>query len=229
MIVDQATREPAGRPWITLAIDVLTRMVAGFHLALESPSLTSVGLCLLHAVYDKTVWLAERHVDTPGRSPVSPRRCMSTTAPSSAAEPSSEPAAITACRSGGVPSAHRISAVALSLEGVWFTFDDPRSHGGDASGLGPRPYIARLSIFSRLIMHPPRRLARRRTAAGLEIRLKSCRADPNSARRRFGSIFMLNPHWYRASMTVSSPLDPTRDGNREDQAFDEAREAVCRT
>ena len=60
MIVDQATREPAGRPWITLAIDVLTRMVTGFHLALESPSRTSVGLCLLHAVYDKTVWLAER-------------------------------------------------------------------------------------------------------------------------------------------------------------------------
>lgn len=65
MIVDQATREPAGRPWITLAIDVLTCMVTGFHLALESPSRTSVGLCLLHAVYDKTVWLAEREVDAP--------------------------------------------------------------------------------------------------------------------------------------------------------------------
>ena len=63
MIVDQATREPAGRPWITLAIDVLTRMVTGFHLALELPSRISVGLCLLHAVYDKTVWLAERQVD----------------------------------------------------------------------------------------------------------------------------------------------------------------------
>ena len=32
MIVDQATRETAGRPWITLAIDVMTRMVTGFHL-----------------------------------------------------------------------------------------------------------------------------------------------------------------------------------------------------
>jgi putative transposase len=65
IIVDQATREPTGRPWITLAIDVLTRMVTGFHLALESPSRTSVGLCLLHAVYDKTAWLAEREVDVP--------------------------------------------------------------------------------------------------------------------------------------------------------------------
>jgi putative transposase len=65
MIVDQASRETAGRPWITLAVDVMTRMVTGFHLALEPPSRTSVGLCLLHAVYDKTAWLAERGVDAP--------------------------------------------------------------------------------------------------------------------------------------------------------------------
>jgi hypothetical protein len=32
-------------------------MVAGFHLALEAPSSVSVGLCLLHGVYDKTAWL----------------------------------------------------------------------------------------------------------------------------------------------------------------------------
>jgi len=65
MIVDQDTRETAGRPWITLAIDVMTRMVTGFHLALEPPSRTSIGLCLLHAVYDKTAWLAERGIDAP--------------------------------------------------------------------------------------------------------------------------------------------------------------------
>ena len=63
MIVDQATRETAGRPWITLAIDVLTRMVTGFHLGLEPPSRTSIGLCLLHAVYDKTGWMADRSVE----------------------------------------------------------------------------------------------------------------------------------------------------------------------
>ena len=63
MIVDQAMRESAGRPWITLAIDVMTRMVTGFHLGLEPPSRTSIGLCLLHAVYDKTAWMAERGID----------------------------------------------------------------------------------------------------------------------------------------------------------------------
>jgi len=65
MIVDQAFREAAGRPWITLAIDVMTRMVTGFHLGIEAPSRTAIGLCLLHAVYDKTAWLAERGIDAP--------------------------------------------------------------------------------------------------------------------------------------------------------------------
>jgi putative transposase len=65
IIVDQASRETAGRPWLTLAIDVMTRMVTGFHLAIEAPSRTSIGLCLLHAVYDKTAWLAERGIDAP--------------------------------------------------------------------------------------------------------------------------------------------------------------------
>jgi putative transposase len=65
MIVDQVHRKAAGRPWITLAIDVMTRMVAGFHLGLEPPARTAVGLCLLHAVFDKTAWLAERGIDAP--------------------------------------------------------------------------------------------------------------------------------------------------------------------
>jgi putative transposase len=65
IVVDEQSREPIGRPWITLAVDVLTRMVAGFYLGLEPPSRVSIGLCLLHAVYDKTSWLAERGIDAP--------------------------------------------------------------------------------------------------------------------------------------------------------------------
>jgi putative transposase len=63
IVVDEQSREPIGRPWITLAVDVLTRMVAGFHLGLEAPSRVSIGLCLLHAVYDKTAWTAVRGID----------------------------------------------------------------------------------------------------------------------------------------------------------------------
>jgi putative transposase len=65
IVVEEGSRETVGRPWITLAVDLMTRMVTGFHLALEPPSRTSIGLCLLHAVYDKTAWLAERHIDAP--------------------------------------------------------------------------------------------------------------------------------------------------------------------
>lgn len=61
-VVDPATRKPIGRPTLTLAIDVATRMAMGFHLSLEPPCLTSVALCLTHAVMDKSSWLAARDV-----------------------------------------------------------------------------------------------------------------------------------------------------------------------
>jgi putative transposase len=69
VVVDEETREPIGRPWITLAMDIFTRMVAGFYLTMDSPSRLSISLCLLHAVYDKTAWLAERAIDA--RWPIS--------------------------------------------------------------------------------------------------------------------------------------------------------------
>ena len=40
-------------------------MVAGFHLSLDAPSRVSIGLCLLHAVYDKTAWLAGQGIRAP--------------------------------------------------------------------------------------------------------------------------------------------------------------------
>jgi len=61
-VVDPATRQPIGRPTLTLAIDVNTRMAMGFYLSLEAPSLTAVALCLTHAVMDKTAWLTARGI-----------------------------------------------------------------------------------------------------------------------------------------------------------------------
>ena len=63
IVVDGKTRAPIQRPWLTLAIDVCTRCVAGFHLSLEPPSATSVALCLTHAALSKESWLAERRID----------------------------------------------------------------------------------------------------------------------------------------------------------------------
>jgi putative transposase len=61
--VDQAHRRPIGRPYLTVAIDIHTRMVTGFLLSLEPPQATSVALCLAHAVIPKDDWLAKWRVD----------------------------------------------------------------------------------------------------------------------------------------------------------------------
>jgi putative transposase len=62
IVVDSVSRAAIQRPWLTLAIDVYSRCVAGFHLSLEPPSATSVALCLSHAVLSKQSWLAARNV-----------------------------------------------------------------------------------------------------------------------------------------------------------------------
>jgi putative transposase len=63
ILVDPIDREPIGRPSLTVAIDVHSRCIAGFHLSLEAPSATSVGLCLTHVVAEKAAWLAARGID----------------------------------------------------------------------------------------------------------------------------------------------------------------------
>jgi putative transposase len=63
IVVDSVTRKPIQRPWLTLAIDVCSRCVVGFHLSLEPPSATSVALCVAHAVLPKAQWLAERKIE----------------------------------------------------------------------------------------------------------------------------------------------------------------------
>lgn len=60
MVVDEVNRKPIQRPWLTLAIDVNTRMVTGFLLSLDPPSSASVALCLTHSVLPKEDWLARR-------------------------------------------------------------------------------------------------------------------------------------------------------------------------
>lgn len=64
IVVDQQKRLPIGRPWLTLAIDVRTRMVAGFHVSLWAPSTLSLSLVLSQAVLPKTSWLADRELQT---------------------------------------------------------------------------------------------------------------------------------------------------------------------
>jgi putative transposase len=64
MVVDAGRRLSIGRPWLTVVIDVATRIVAGFHVSLWAPSALSVSLTLSHAVLSKTTWLADRELQT---------------------------------------------------------------------------------------------------------------------------------------------------------------------
>lgn len=64
-VVDEETRQPIGRPWLTLAMDVCSRMVTGLYLTMEAPSRLSTSLCLLHSVFDKSAWLRERGIVEP--------------------------------------------------------------------------------------------------------------------------------------------------------------------
>jgi putative transposase len=63
VVVDEENRKPLpGRPWLTLAIDVFSRMVTGFHLSMSEPSRLSLGLCMLRATFDKGAWLKDHDV-----------------------------------------------------------------------------------------------------------------------------------------------------------------------
>jgi putative transposase len=62
VVVDREHRLPIGRPWLTLAVDVASRAVAGFSISLENPSALSISLALSHAVLPKASWLADREL-----------------------------------------------------------------------------------------------------------------------------------------------------------------------
>ena len=63
IVVDRASRQPLQRPWLTLAVDVASRMVAGFYLTLEPPSITSVALAIQNLVLPKNAYLARLDVE----------------------------------------------------------------------------------------------------------------------------------------------------------------------
>lgn len=65
ILVDDAYHLSIGRPWLTLAIDVFSRMVAGFYVSLDPPSTMSVGLCLVNAILPKDKLLAKFDITVP--------------------------------------------------------------------------------------------------------------------------------------------------------------------
>lgn len=59
MLVDEDERRSIGRPWLTLAFDVYSRMVVGFVVSLDPPGASSTGLCMAHTILPKETWLAK--------------------------------------------------------------------------------------------------------------------------------------------------------------------------
>jgi len=60
LVSDTQPRVVLGRPWLTLAIDCFTRMVAGFYVSFDRPSSVSVAMALAHSFLPKEEWL-RRH------------------------------------------------------------------------------------------------------------------------------------------------------------------------
>lgn len=63
IVLDEVHRKPIGRPWLTLAIDVYSRMIVGLYVTLDKPSATSVAMCISHAMTPKSEYLAALGVE----------------------------------------------------------------------------------------------------------------------------------------------------------------------
>lgn len=74
ILVDSFERKAIGRPWVTLAIDIATRMITGYHVSLDAPSRLSIALCLTRAVAPKADLLAELGTKAPWPAQGKPHR-----------------------------------------------------------------------------------------------------------------------------------------------------------
>ena len=83
LVVDELERLPLGRPWLTLAIDVASRMVTGFYVSLDAPSILSVALALTQAVLPKDLWLCDRELEMTWPACGLPEFCTSIMLPNS--------------------------------------------------------------------------------------------------------------------------------------------------
>jgi len=63
IVVDEVYRLPIGRPYLTLAVDVYSKMVVGFYISLDPPGALSTGLCISRAILSKEAYLQQLGID----------------------------------------------------------------------------------------------------------------------------------------------------------------------
>lgn len=64
-LVSQNDRLPIGRPWITVAIDLYTRLVVGWYVSFDPPGAIGTGLCISRAILPKNEFLAKLGIAHP--------------------------------------------------------------------------------------------------------------------------------------------------------------------
>lgn len=57
IVVDAKFRRPLGRPWLTIIVDIHTRVILGYYLSLHAPSTLSVACAMTHAALPKHQFL----------------------------------------------------------------------------------------------------------------------------------------------------------------------------
>ena len=62
ILVDEETRQPVGRPFLTVAIDIFSRMPCGLYLSFDPPGSVSVGMCAVSCILPKDDLLEETGV-----------------------------------------------------------------------------------------------------------------------------------------------------------------------
>lgn len=63
ILVDEVYRQEIGRPFLTMAIDVYSRMVMGIYLSYDPPGAIGTGLCMAHMLLPKEAWLDKVKVE----------------------------------------------------------------------------------------------------------------------------------------------------------------------
>ena len=63
ILVDEIYRKPIGRPWITLAIDVYSRIVTGFYISFDPPGALGTGMCIANSILPKEALLTRHEID----------------------------------------------------------------------------------------------------------------------------------------------------------------------
>ncbi len=64
ILVDEKTRMPLKKPWITILIDVYSRMILGFYISFDAPGSYGTGRAIAHSILPKETYLAKMNVDT---------------------------------------------------------------------------------------------------------------------------------------------------------------------